>query len=240
MSGTTIKFDETSKKQNCGGSKSSCRSLQRNWTSLDPVHQCKDLLFENSQLPVLNIIWYRDHLGNTKTSQFSYLLRTTKRVIITVILLILKIGIPIWYILMLVKVPAMFNEMSQFPMGELDTSPVEIRSSLMLYELVYTRGRFIIISYNILVIAIRVAIQALMIFTIEKDVLRCGYWVAIFYQKGHFRSRVLCYKVLVKISLFAFIQFIVKIYKLHIHHFCHIKNYDHAGENHNNQRKMMA
>ena len=64
----------------------------------------------------------------------------------------------------------------------------------MLYELIYTRGRVAIVSYNVLVIAIRVAIQALMIFTIEKDVLRCGYWVMIFMQEGSFRNRFLCYE----------------------------------------------
>lgn len=73
------------------------RSFQRNSTVCDPIHQCKDLLFENSQLPVLNIIWYPDHLGRTKIEQASYLLRSGKRIIITVILLILKLGIPIWY-----------------------------------------------------------------------------------------------------------------------------------------------
>ena len=174
---------------------SSKNSSTSNFSYCDPVHNCKDLLFEHSQFPVLNIIWYPDQIGNTKLKQASYILRFGKKIIITIILLILKLGIPIWYILMLVKVPAMFNEMSQFPMGELETDQFKLKSSEMLYNLVYTRGRLTIVSYNILVIAIRVAIQALLIFTVEKDLLRCGYWVVVFTQKGTFRSRILSYRL---------------------------------------------
>lgn len=156
------------------------------------VDQCKDSLFEHSQLPVLNVIWYPSKTPrDTFKRKISHVLMFCKRVLMTIILLLLKIGIPTWYIFMIVQLPAAFNEMSQAPMGELNQ--VQTTASEMMYELVYDKGRAVIIVWNVIVISLRVAIQALMVFTVEKDVLRSGFWCAIFSVIGTRKDKFLAY-----------------------------------------------
>ena len=156
------------------------------------IDQCKDSLFEHSQLPVLNVIWYPSKKPNdTVKRKATHILMFGKRVLMTIILVLLKIGIPTWYIFMIVQLPAAFNEMSQAPMGELNMK--QTTASEMMFELVYDKGRALIVVWNIIVISLRVAIQALMVFTVEKDVLRCGFWCSVFSVIGSRKQKFLAY-----------------------------------------------